>query len=259
MTDITNHRIHVSVQIEGATNSAFLNDIGGIYGPEHVMVYKVSTKKFIRLSDLSLSPGVTLINKGRELLGSSSLFQSRITEGSSIEEEQQLYTRSELPPDTRAVLGHFTPNFFKGILDNPFISIIIKDPLERMIDLYNEWLEVKGSTDWRIHVPYDPSLEFREFTEMDDMVNYQSISLGSRRLGDYDLVGVAECQPGFIAQLKNRDWSGYTKLENNGYQLDKPRYRKLEIDDDFLKWFKSINELDYAIYQQAKSFIGYCE
>ena len=85
MTDITNHRVHVSVQIEGATNSAFLNDIGGIYGPEHVLVYKVSTKKFIRLSDLSLSPGVTLINKGRELLGSSSLFQSMIVDGNSEE------------------------------------------------------------------------------------------------------------------------------------------------------------------------------
>jgi hypothetical protein len=248
------------VLIEGATNSSFLNEIGGIYGSDRVLVYKVSTKRFIRLCDLALPPGVSLINKGMEILSSTPLLNSMITNEDPEEAEQkQTYSRRDLPPDTRVVLGHFTPNFFSGVFDNPFISIILKDPLERIIDLYNEWMACEGSTDWRFKITFDRTLGFKGFSELEEMVNYQSLSLGSKRLGDYDLVGVAECQPGFIAQLKNKDWTGFSKRIKNGYQLEKPRYRKLEIDHEFLEKFRSNNELDYSIYQQAKSFISYCE
>jgi len=82
--------------------------------------------------------------------------------------------------------------------------------------------------------------------------------MGNRRLGDYDLVGVAECQPGFIAQLKNKDWTGYIKQNSIGYQIDKPKYKNLGITSDFIENFKIANQMDYSIHQQAKEFIGYC-
>ncbi len=259
MALITDQRVHVSVQIEGNINSSFLNDLGNIYGAEHVLVYKVSLKKFIRLSDLTQTPASSFLKMGKGLLENSPFFNSIVSDSEQESSEQKsLFARMELPEDTAAVHGQFTPNIFKGIFDNPFISIILKDPLERMISLYEEWNRLKGETDWRINIPYDKKLSFTDFVYQDGFLNFQSKCLGNRRLGDYDLVGVSECQPGFIAQLQNKDWTGYINNESTGYQLDIPRYKNLGITSDFLEEFQIANQMDYSIHQQAKEFIGYC-
>jgi hypothetical protein len=256
---ITDQRVHVSVQIEGNTNSSFLNDLGSIYGAEHVLVYKASLKRFIRLSNLPQSRAPSLLKVGKELLGSTPFFNNNSHDNSAAPAEQEhLFTRKELPQDTEAVHGQFTPSLFKGIFDNPFISIILKDPLERMISLYEEWNNAKGETDWRIQIPYDKTLPFPDFAFREGFSNFQSKCLGNRRLGDFDLVGVSECQPGFIAQLKNKDWTGFVNPKVTGYQLEKPRYKNLGITADFVEEFQLANHMDYAIHQQAKEFIGYC-
>jgi len=256
---ITDQRVHVSVQIEGNTNSSFLNDLGNIYGAERVLVYKVSLKRFIRLSDLPQSPTSSLLKMGKGLLEGTPFFNNSSDEKESESTDQKnLFARKELPGDTAAVHGQFTPSLLKGIFDNPFISIILKDPLERMISLYEEWKNLKGETDWRINIPFDKQLVFTDFVYQDGFLNFQSKCLGNRRLGDYDLVGVAECQSGFIAQLKNKDWTGYIKQQSIGYQLDKPRYKNLGITSKFIENFQIANHMDYAIHQQAKEFIGYC-
>lgn len=259
MAVTTDQRVHISVQIEGNTNSSFLNDLGNIYGTERVLVYKVSLKRFIRLSDLPQSPASSFLKMGKDLLSNTPLFNNKSNDSKPGSFEQEsLFARKELPEDTAAVHGQFTPSLFKGIFDNPFISIILKDPLERMISLYEEWNNLKGETDWRINIPYDKKLSFTDFVYQDGFLNFQSKCLGNRRLGDYDLVGVSECQPGFIAQLKNRDWTGYISNESTGYQLDRPRYKNLGITSDFLEEFQIANQMDYSIHQQAKEFIGYC-
>jgi len=255
---ITDQRVHVSVQIEGNTNSSFLNDLGNIYGAEHVLVYKVSLKKFIRLSDLPQSPSLPLLKMGKGLLSSTPFFNNAPDVTHTQEAEDKLYARKELPPDTAAVHGQFTPNLFRGVFDNPFISIILMDPLERMITLYDEWKSLKGETDWRINIPFDKDLRFLDFVYQDGFLNFQSKCLGNRRLGDYDLVGVSECLPGFIAQLKNKDWTGYINNTSSEYQLEKPRYKNLDITPAFVEEFTAANQMDYAIHQQAKDFIGYC-
>ena len=259
MTAIIDQRVHVSVQIEGNTNSSYLNDLGNIYGAERVLVYKVSLKRFIRLSDMPQSPTSSLLMMGKGLLENTPFFNNNSDEKEPESTgHNKLYVRKELPVDTAVVHGQFTPNLIKGIFDNPFISIILKDPLERMIALYEEWKNLKGETDWRINIPYDKDLAFTDFVYQDGFLNFQSKCLGNRRLGDYDLVGVAECQPGFIAQLKNKDWTGYIKQKSTGYQLDKPRYKKIGITSEFVENFQIANQMDYSIHQQAKEFIGYC-
>lgn len=255
----TDQRVHISVQIEGNTSSSFLNDLGDIYGTERVLVYKVSQKRFIRLSDLPQSPTSSLLKMGKGLLSNTPFFNNNSNDSEPDSFEQNsLFARMKLPEDTAAVHGQFTPSLFKGIFDNPFISIIIKDPLERMISLYEEWNSLKGETDWRINIPYDKKLSFTDFVYQDGFLNFQSKCLGNRRLGDYDLVGVSECQTGFIAQLKNKDWTGYINNKSTGYQLDIPRYKNLGITSDFLEEFQIANQMDYSIHQQAKEFIGYC-
>jgi hypothetical protein len=256
---ISGNRVHISVHIEGTTNSSFLTELGRIYGQEHVLVYELSNKRFVRLSDLAYHPAANLIKLGKDLLENAPLINQIIPDSENDEAlAGKSFLRKNLPPDTAVVHGHFTPNLFRGIFDNPFISIILRDPLERMIALYDEWNQKKGKVDWRATIPFQAKTQFQEFALQEEFINYQSKSLGNRRLGDYDLVGVAECQAGFIAQLKNEDWTEYIPSESSGYKLDKPPYKKLGITPVFLEEFQEANQMDYSIYQQAKAFMGYC-
>jgi len=258
LTDILRQRVHVSVAIEGNTNSSFLADLGQIYSPERVLIYRQSTKKFIRLSELPYSPALSLLKIGKELLGNKLSFSSSANDGSNKSESERWYSRNELPEETSAVHGPFNPGMFKGILENPFISIMLKDPLERSISLYDEWSSSKGDVEWRVSLPYKNDIKFTDFVFEEKFINYQSKCFGSRRLGDFDLVGVAECQDGFIAQLKNKDWTGYLGQKAKEIQLYKAKYQNLGITPEFLDKFQEANQLDYSIYQQAKEFIGYC-
>ena len=254
MTDIPRQRVHVSVAIEGTTNSSYLAELGQIYGPEQVLVYKLSNKKFIRLSELPYRPAQSILMKGKEILGNTPFFNGDPQQGKL----ERWYARNDLPENTAAVHGSFTPEMLKGIFENPFISIILKDPLERMITLFEEWSNARGDVDWRVSIPFDNSLSFPDFALENDFINFQSKCLGSRRLGDFDLVGISECQDGFIAQLKNKDWTGLLDQNSKMIQFDKPRYKKLKITPEFYEQFQITHQLDYSIYQQAKEFIGYC-
>lgn len=257
MTDNISQRVHVSVAIEGTTNSSFLAELGHIYGPERVLVYNFSRRKFIRLSELPYSPAQTILMKGKEILGNAHFFNKNNSDPEKAEAEHW-YSRRDLPENTAAVHGTFTPGIFKGIFKNPFISVMLKDPLERMITLFEEWTGLKGEVDWRVSIPFDKSLKFVEFALKEDFINFQSKCLGSRRLGDFDLVGIFECQDGFIAQLKNKEWTDFLDQNSQTIQFNKPRYRNLEITPEFLEHFQGVHQLDYSIYQQAKEFIGYC-
>lgn len=259
MEDITGGRVHISVHIEGTTNSSFLSELGNIYGPEHVLVYRLSQKRFYRLSDIPHNPAASLIKLGKDLLENAPLISQIIPEnGGSTPSPEDGYPRNKLPPNTAVIHGHFTPNLFRGIYDNPFVSIILKDPLERVISLYEEWKRKQGDVDWRVKIPYKKSIGFKDFALRVELANSQSKSLGSQRLGDYDLVGVTECQAGFIAQLRNKDWTGYINPSPKGYQLEKPRFKSLGIDKSFVEEFQDFHQMDYSIYQQAKEFMGFC-
>jgi len=61
LADITRQRIHVNIHIEGTTNSSFLAELGNIYGTDHILVYKLPQKRFIRLSDIPLKPTQSLL------------------------------------------------------------------------------------------------------------------------------------------------------------------------------------------------------
>ena len=259
MEDITGGRVHVSVDIEGTTNSSFLSELGNIYGADHVLVYNLSQKRFHRLSDLPQNPAASLLKIGKDLLENAPLLSQILPENEGPEPNpEDGYPRNGLPADTALVHGQFTPSLFKGIFDNPFISIILRDPLERMITLYKEWQGKEGKVDWRVSIPYKKGISFQDFALHETFINYQSKSLGSKRLGDYDLVGVTECQAGFIAQLKNIDWTGLINNTPTGYALDKPRYKSLAISEEFLEEFQAAHQMDYSIYQQAKEFMGIC-
>jgi hypothetical protein len=232
--------------------------LGKIYQTERVLVYQTAEKKFVRLSDLALNPASSLFKLGKELLENTPLFNPTSDNNHEAEKPERWFSKNNLPAETAAIHGFFSPGFVKDIFENPFVSLILRDPLDRMISLYNEWSQAKGMVDWRVSPNYDTDLKFTEFALFAELTNFQSKCLGKRRLGDFDLVGVAECQDGFIAQLKNKDWTGFLDQNSKEINFEQPIYKNLEITPEFLEEFQNTNQLDYAIYQQAKEFIGYC-
>jgi hypothetical protein len=251
-------RVHVSVAIEGTTSTAYLTELSKLYGADHVLIYQLPRKQFIRYSDLQNNPVQSLLKLGRGLLENTPLLNTNQVETENIESGTIWFSKKQLPEDTAAVHGYFTPSLLKGKLENPFVSIILRDPLERMIAAYQEWKKNKGSKHWRNDIPYEKDLNFQDFSRISENHNFQSRCLGSQRLGDYDLVGVYECLAGFIAQLNNEDWTEYSKRPPAEPRIKKPRYKNLGITEEFLEEFKELHQKDYAIYQQAKSFMGYC-
>ncbi len=251
-------RIHVSIAIEGTSNSSYLAELAKLYGADQVLIYQLPERKFIRLSELPLNIFQSLIEKGKELLVSTKLVSKEKSDQEISIPGQSWYSRNDLPEDAAAVHGYFTPSLFRGIVENPFTSIILRDPLERLITIFEEWKRSKGETDWRIQIPFDKMMDFRRFSMLDKNTNFQSRCLGNQRLGDYDLVGVYQCLPGFIAQLKNENWTNHTGTPAGEPPLQRPRYKNLGIDDPFFAEFKEANQKDYAIYQQAKAFMGFC-
>ena len=251
-------RVHVSVAIEGTISPAYLAELSKLYGAEHVLIYQLPRKQFIRYSDLQNNPVQSLLKLGRGLLENTPLLNSEQMETENSTSGTIWFSKKNLPDDTAAVHGYFTPNLLKGKLENPFVSIILRDPLERMIAAFQEWKKKKGSHDWRIDIPFEKDLTFQDFSQISENHNFQSRCLGSQRLGDYDLVGVYECLGGFIAQLKNEDWTEHSKRPPAEPRIKKPRYKNLGITEDFFAEFMEHHQKDYAIFQQAKSFMGYC-
>ena len=251
-------RLHLSIQIENTTGSAYLAQLGKLYGPERVLLYDNQKQRFIRLSSSPLTIGQNVLKTGRNLLEKAPLV-GKIIPGTPDEglAGENGYALEELPEDTAAVHGHFTPELFDGEVENSFLTIVLRDPLERMIKQYQEWKRREGRVNWRINHPYEPDISFRDFAFLKKYRNYQSKYLGNERLGDFDVVGVLEYLEIHLCQLRNEDWS-HIKIRNrkpgSGRFL---KDKKLDLTADLIEEFKDYHMKDYAIYHQAKAFMGY--
>lgn len=262
MNSINRGRIHLSVDIEATPNEEILAELGKLYDPEHVLVYDTQKQKCIRLSDLPNSGLPSLFRKSGKHLDESPLrnFVKQLSSSLFLRHKRNVewFDIQSIPTDTAAIHGHFQPNLFKGILENPFMSVLLREPLERTVAQYLEWKRTKGKVRWRIDIPYQPNTTFREFAFRNELKNFQFMSLGDKRLGDFDLIGVAECLDGFIMQLHGEEPKRDEVQPIQG-RIQASKYKKLGITEAFKEEFKEYNRKDYDLYNLAKEFIGFCE
>jgi hypothetical protein len=262
LNSINRGRIHLSVDIESTEGGEVLAELGRIYDQEHVLVYDPQKQKCIRLSDLSNSYLSSLFGKGgkhfdgsplRDLIKylSSSLFPKH-------RRNVAWFDVPKIPLDTSAIHGHFQPDLFKGVLENPFMSVLLREPLERTVAQYLAWKRTKGKVHWRIDIPYQHNMTFNEFAFQNELQNFQFKSLGDKRLGDFDLIGVAECLDGFIMQLHGEEPKRNAIQPIQG-RIQESRYKKLGITEAIKEEYKEYNRKDYDLYNLAKEFIGFCD
>ena len=245
-------KVHLSIHIEATTGTSFLAQLGKIYGADHVLHYNNQHKKLIRLSEIPVTPAQSVIQSGKKLLTKTPLINKVFPEITGQSSEESLWLDlDEIPEDTEVIHGHFTPDLFDGTFENIFLTLVLREPLERMVKQYRQWKRNQGQVDWRVTVPFDSDLPFREYAFLKEYRNYQSKYLGDKRLGDFDHLDIHLCQ------LRCEDWSEIP------IQVKKPDYdrylddKKLDLDQEWLEEFQEYHEKDYYIYTQAKEFMGY--
>lgn len=117
------------------------------------------------------------------------------------------------------------------------------------------WKTARGILNERVKIPYYDNMTFEEFALHESMQNYQFKSLGSTPIEGFDIVGVAESLESFVSKfIQIRGQSRKVKGGSLMHLNATPEYRSnRKVDEQsFIKKFKSLNELDYDVWNKAK-------
>lgn len=260
MSAINRGRIHLSIDIESTAGPTLLVELGKLYGQERVLVYDTQQDQLVRLSEIPRSPFRSLLEKGRKLFQHTPLSSLLGTPGQTHRKNPRLswIDVNDIPPDTAAIHGHIVPDRFESVIENPFMSLVLREPLERAVAQFLEWKQRKGNVRWRLDIPYRKGMSFREFALRKELKNFQFKGLGDKRLGDFDLVGVTACLDGFIMQLHGEKPQKMS-ASSSQYKLPPAKYKKINLTDEVRDEFKDYNKKDYDLYLMAKEFMGYCD
>lgn len=166
----------------------------------------------------------------------------------------------KIPTNCSIIHGHFVADHFDDVISNPFRTVVLRDPLDRMISHFKYWKEAKGVTNHRIDIPFDINMTFIDFQSSQCLQNFQSSALGSLSINDFDLVGVTQKLPNFVNNFVKRcpiqgrvTTEDLRKLNSSPGKTD---YHQFGIDVNFIKKFKCANELDYMNYNRALEMNG---
>jgi hypothetical protein len=253
-------RGHLSLHIEKTAGTSFEKFLVDFYGQRQVFLYKRDGDQLIRSDNLldivKLNP---LVDKIRTLSGPIGVTPLAHWLVLRLLDSQNHGGIRKLPRKWSAIHGHFDIDRFDQFTKNPFRTVILRDPLERAISHFRYWERAKGVVTHRIDVPYDSTINFRDFILLDDLQNYQSKALGGTPLECFDAVGVTENLEAFISDFV------YKRKQIRSQIVEVPHLNRsfggvdltdLGIDNEFEKRFKSLNQLDYENYQKAQKLCG---
>jgi len=247
-------RIHNSVHIEKTAGTSLLDVYNQMYGAEKVLHFNPSTGMFHRSSDTKMLDKYGLFDQIKYRYSDSPWFPIYIILYRKLmsigHQEQPLENFS----DYKVIHGHFTAGQFRDIIPNAFMTVIMREPLDRMKSHYFNWKRVKGRTNWRINITYRPEMSFEEFAMLESLRNYQTQSLLEIPLNNFTVIGVSSNLERYYQQLRM-----YTGFEGN---ISIPMFNRspkqtsnvLCPSDDFIREFRAYHALDYENYSKALDF-----
>jgi len=251
---------HISTHIEKTAGSSIVKFLFDFYGRRNVMIYSADTDSLYNADNLVMllrfSPHMDKFRNskvGREL---SPLINGAAINVLRFESQLNNHTKENiLSENIAAIHGHFSADRFDTLIKNTFKTVILREPLQRAASHYRYWKTARGVLNERINIPYQNNMRFEEFALLDSMQNYQSKALGTTKIEEFDIVGIAESLESFISkfvqmrgQIKNNKHSNLMHLNAS------TEYRSCDDESNlnFVKKFKSLNELDYEIWNKAK-------
>lgn len=253
----------LSVHIErtGGTSLQALLEL--LVGKENLLLYNPLTDRLTRDSEMKLqrtnhfhdairskvtnTPLQAIINRAYYIL-MPGFFQSN-----SI-------AVADLPTTSyNTIHGHYRADRFDEFIENPLMAVVIRDPLDRMVSLYNHWRRTKGIAERRVIPPFNPTVSFEEFSLSPILQNYQVNALGGKDLSKFNFVGVTEALDLFGVTLANGLYreefiasvpAGITKMRQISVA---PKVNKPPYPPSYVPVFQSFHSDDYLLYKQAES------
>ncbi|MEA3349485.1 MAG: hypothetical protein U9Q82_02560 [Chloroflexota bacterium] len=247
-------RIHLSIHIERTGGTTLLAELEKFYGPKNILIYKAGIGKFIRLSDIPVSPANIALQKGKSLLEGTKLlhfiykFYVRFVNRSN--DVLKWIEPDDLPNDFIAIHGHFKLDQVEHLVENPYITAIFRHPLERMVSQFLHWRRAGGLLGWRVEVPFDENISFVEYAFREEFANFQTQAIGNNSVDEIDLIGITPYTDRFIAKIKGKNTNNSCVTRVNEI-VNKPGYKKLGITKAIVKRFKDFNARDYENYERA--------
>jgi hypothetical protein len=165
---------------------------------------------------------------------------------------------SEIP--FRVACGHFCANAVIEAVPGALTTLVLRDPLERVISHYHHWKKNKGHGWFRLSAPYrhfrNIQEGFRYFAFHEDMQNYQTGALGGMSVSDFDLVGTTEQMgrffEGFLALIDFHGSGRRITIPRLNRASQKSTRQELGIDRAFEERFRKFHCLDYQNYDAAQ-------
>ena len=168
------------------------------------------------------------------------------------DKEIKQYTFSDLEmTGYGAISGHFAADQFDNLIKRPHLrTIVFRDPKSRVDSHYKYFMSHFGRANQRIKMKYRPGLTYREFALSDEMSNWQTRALSSRKIEEFDVIGVTENLDSFIRELDRRLGHAFEgPIQRLNEAIDK---REFSLEGADLAEFLRKNEDDYNLYERAK-------
>lgn len=230
-----------------------------VYKKRNILIYSIDTNEIFRANNwvmqIRFSPFINQIRtksffkKLNPFINKTALFFLNSSDG-----KKQL---DDFDNNWNLINGHFNADKFDTQIQNPFRTIIFREPLERTISHFRYWEKSKGILNHRINIPYDQGISFRDFALNQQLVNFQSKSLGGMSIGDFDVVGITENMNSFVSDfLKKRGILEYPiEIRKLNESSVKNKREGLGIDPTFIHKFTIFNAQDYECWEKAKEMI----
>lgn len=254
--------VHVSTHIEKTAGTSLQEFYARYYGPKRVYIYSSGTDSLICADRFLMRARVNLIADRLRTIskqfGLTALAHSFVI--NHLSNRSLGGMQKKIPTNCSVIHGHFVADSFDDVISNPFRTVILRDPLDRMLSHFKYWKEAKGVTNHRIDIPFDGKMTFNDFQSAQCLQNFQSSALGNLSIRDFDLVGVTQNLPNFISEftrkcpIEGRAVGGELKKLNASPK--RTDYAQFGIDAHFMKAFKHNNELDYFNYNCALEMNG---
>ncbi len=186
-------RILESVHIEKTAGNTALEFLNSTFGTEHILHYNPITDSLVQNTRVFFTD--SRVNMIRQKLNDSR-FRPLIARMycfiSSEVFKPSLVDPGNLPPNTKAIHGHFRADRFDNVIEDPIRMVIIREPYVKMRSHFINWKRSRGTPEWRVRIPYNPDLCFEDFSLLPEMIDYQTNAIAGKSLDEFELVGTTE-------------------------------------------------------------------
>ena len=244
----------ISAHIEKTGGTSLYRAYKEIYGPEKVFLYFPQSDTVAPAIADRLSGSTTIIDVLKSAVSKTFLYPHLYPQVIKIRKLiSDNHSAEQLPPGFGVVHGHFQTNRFDHLVGEGAVrSIVLRNPLERMISHYERWKRTRGQDLSRLFVQYNKNMSFEQFSLLPRMQNYQAGFLAGKDLKEFYIVGVTERLDEFGTNLQKV--LAFSKRINIAHLNQSPPLSFVspqDLPNKFIREFEDYHQIDYDLYNQA--------